>query len=527
MVHLVVAAPQSSPYLVTAFTDGCTPLEYLSRRVETLRESLDTTGETPVAVYLLHAPEVDLPAVPAAWKPVPARGGDLAGALASLHGVLPPEEGVVVFFYLDTPFVDLRLSRYLLRLHREAWCDYTFADGYPQGFAPEILRRGVLPVLAELARDLPWTRTSLFDALSKDINAFDIETEAAAEDYALMRLSLTADTRGNYTLCRNLADRTSVTVEPVEAAASVPDPGKERFPDDGSAVLAALREDPSLGRTLPYYYQIQVTDEMVQRPAYLPWGEAPWRANSPGEGTHMPLSRWKHVLAEIAAVSPEAVVSIGYRGEPALHPELPELISTLTGYPGLSLYVETSGIGWEDRSLAALANPAVRAVIVELDSIDPAQYRELRGDGYDEAMATIERIRSVLAGRLYVQATRMRSNEWDLQEFFNHWDRVDGVTPLIEKYNSWAGRLPDRSVMDLAPLERIPCRHLQRDMVVLVDGTVPKCFQDLDGEALRGNIDTGSFSAAWEAGDEEYAAHVAGEYPPLCRKCDEYYTFNA
>jgi spiro-SPASM protein len=189
--------------------------------------------------------------------------------------------------------------------------------------------------------------------------------------------------------------------------------------------------------------------------------------------------------------------------------------------------VETSGLGWNDEALAAIEAPVVRAVIVELDSIDPGQYEELRGSGYDEAMATIERMRHVLPGRLYVQATRMKSNEWDLQKFFSHWDQIEGVTPLIEKYNSWAGRLADRSVMDLAPLERIPCRHLQRDMVVSLDGTVPRCFQDLDGDGTRGNLFSGSISAVWNAGEDEYAAHVRGEYPSLCRKCDEYYTFNA
>jgi spiro-SPASM protein len=527
MVHLVVAAPHSSPYLDTAFANGYTPLEYVTRRIATLRTALETEGGSSVSVHTIGPPGGRLPAVPTNWMPVVPEVADASGVLAALHAVLPPDEGPVVIFHLDAPFVDLRLTRYLLRLHNESWCDYTFADGYPQGFAPELLRRGVLPVLAELAKNLPWTRSALFDALSRDINAFDIETEAASEDYALLRLSLTVDTRSNYTLCRRLTEVTDVAADPAEANLSVPDPGTERFPDDGSAVLAALRDDPSLGRILPYYYQIQVTDEMVQRPSYLPWSEAEWAPSSPGEGTHLSPARWKELLAAIAQFSPEATISIGYRGEPALHPDLPALIAAAADHPGISLYVETSGLGWNDEALAAIEAPVVRAVIVELDSIDPGQYEELRGSGYDEAMATIERMRHVLPGRLYVQATRMKSNEWDLQKFFSHWDQIEGVTPLIEKYNSWAGRLADRSVMDLAPLERIPCRHLQRDMVVSLDGTVPRCFQDLDGDGTRGNLFSGSISAVWNAGEDEYAAHVRGEYPSLCRKCDEYYTFNA
>ena len=139
----------------------------------------------------------------------------------------------------------------------------------------------------------------------------------------------------------------------------------------------------------------------------------------------------------------------------------------------------------------------------------------------------VEWARREIPDKLHVQATRMKDNEWELHEFFSHWDGTDGARPLIQKYNSFAGRLPDRRVVDLSPLRRVPCWHLQRDMTVLVNGDVPRCFQDLDGEGIRGNVFSDTITTVWEAGEAEFAAHGRAAYPEMCGRCDEYYTFNA
>ncbi len=527
MDHLVLYAPRISPYLNLPFSDGTTALDHLIRRVAALQEALDSLRSVHL---LLGEPPDNLP-VPPEWHTIAVDGEpghDLSSATAirALDASLPQDDGAVLFGALDAPFFDVALARYLHSLHRQAWCDYTFGDGFPAGYAVEILRRAVLSSLAQLAEagNQAWTRSFVFDALSSDINAFDVETEAAVEDLALLRLSLTVDRRANFALCRRLVERG--LTEPTDPTA-VPDPAQERYDHRHISLLAALRDDAALRRTLPYYYQIQITDEMPQRPAYLPWDDPKLEVRHPGQGTFLTPERWERLVAEIAAVTPEAVISLGYRGDPALHPELPRLIDTVQRHSGIQLYVETSGLGWSDTHIAALQSPSVAAVIVELDTVDAERYGELRGEGFAEAMKCMDRFLQVIPGRLYAQATRMQDTEWELQAFFRHWDAVDGVTPLIQKYNSWAGRLDDRRVMDLAPLHRIPCWHLQRDMVIRLNGDVPRCFQDLQGEGHRGNVFVEGIEPVWERGAQEFVDHSRGMRAPICERCDEYYTFNA
>ncbi|MFO8042812.1 MAG: spiro-SPASM protein [Alkalispirochaeta sp.] len=527
MDHLVLYAPRISPYLHHPFPDGTTALDHLIRRVEALQDALDSLRSVHV---LCGESARDLP-VPQTWNVIEVDGklGDelaSAAAFRALDAKLDGEDGAVILTAADGPFFDIALARYLHSLHRQAWCDYTFGDGFPTGYAVEILRRGVLSSLAQLAEggNQTWTRSFVFDALSSDINAFDVETEAAVEDLALLRLSLTVDTRANFALCRRLVERK--LTDPTDPRA-VPDPARERYDHRHLPLLAALRDDAALRRTLPYYYQIQITDEMAQRPAYLPWDDPQLEVHHPGEGTFLSPERWDQLIAQIAEVTPEAVISVGYRGDPALHPELPRLIDTLQSYSGLQLYVETSGLAWSDTHISALQSPSVAAVIVELDTIDAERYRELRGEGFAEAMKCMDRLLQVIPGRVYAQATRMKDTEWELQAFFRHWDAVDGVTPLIQKYNSWAGRLADRRVMDLAPLHRIPCWHLQRDMVIRMNGDVPRCFQDLQGEEHRGNVFAEGVVPVWERGEAEFVDHSRGTIASMCERCDEYYTFNA
>ncbi len=508
MDRIIVCAFTGATFLHTAFPNGTTPYEYVVARVDELRKVDGVDGSV---IYLTSDAEPYVPPeLPTEWQHLHIPARDASSVYLHLAETLDQDVENLIFLRSDAPFVKVELATELLELHRSTWCDYTFADGFPRGYAVEVLRREVLPVLGALAQPVQqgWLPGALFETLQKDINAFDIETEAAPEDYTLFRASLTADSRQNYILCRRLAERE----------------------DAGESILETLRTRPEIRRTLPYYYQVQITTEMPHRPSYLPWSDDRWRADPPGRGTHMDLPLWQQTVRRITEETPQAVVAVGYRGEPALHPDITRILGSFSPYPGISLYVETSGIGWTEEARQALLTESVAAVIVELDAGKEETYKAVRGgDGthYREATEFIEWLARNKAGSVYVQATRMVENEWELQELYKRWNGTKGVSVIIQKYNSFAGRLPDRKVADLTPLERIPCRHLERDMVILVDGTVPMCFQDLDGSHVRGTVSSRTINELFVAGEKDFSLHVEKNYPSLCEHCDEYYTFNA
>ncbi len=76
-------------------------------------------------------------------------------------------------------------------------------------------------------------------------------------------------------------------------------------------------------------------------------------------------------------------------------------------------------------------------------------------------------------------------------------------------------------------MHRFACRHLERDMLIDIDGNIRMCFQDLQKKHLQGNIIDESIETLWKRNENLFVEHTRGHYPDICKNCDEYYTCNA
>jgi len=417
----------------------------------------------------------------------------------------------IFYYFADCPLLDPRLSSRMHDNHRRYFAEYTFADGYPAGLAPEIIRTETVSRLQSLASGLPGLagaapgRDTLFAIIQKDVNAFDIETELAPRDQRLLRASLTADCERNARLVETLLGRGAA---------------------DAEAVTAALDADPGMLRTLPAFFNVQVVAACPQSCSFCPY---PGVAGDPRklQGA-MTVERFETLLGRIGDFAHDAHVSISLWGEPALHPDIERLVAAACRRPGISLVVETSGVGWRPGLLASIASATGGSSptwIVSLDAATPGAYAGLRGDGFAEATATAAELLALFPNSTHVQAVRMKENEEDLEAFYREWkQRTEHV--IIQKYDAFAGALADRRVADLSPLARFPCWHLRRDVAILLDGAVPLCREDLRAGTALGNAFTDELAAIWERGARQYARHVQGDLPEICGRCDEYYTFN-
>jgi spiro-SPASM protein len=433
---------------------------------------------------------------------LPAGGvADLLGALSRLA------EGAdhLFYFFADCPLLDSGLASRLLENHRKYYADYTFADGYPLGLAVEILRPGVLPVLAELGKSCPEVqaadRGAVFEVVKKDINAFDVETELAPADLRLLRLSLSSDTRRNHLLLTRL----------LEAGAA-----------DAESACRLVQEKPELLRSLPAFYSIQIVAGCPQLCSYCPYPK--FGIQRTGKQGEMELERFAGLADKIRAFSGDAVLSVSLWGEPAYYSRFPELAAAVRER-GLRLIVETSGVGWDPGVLGEItAGPGIEW-IVSLDADSPELYQALRGEGYQEALRAIDLLAARFPSQVHVQAVRMKENEERLEDFYRAWKARTGKV-IIQKYDHFSGLLPDRRVADLSPLKRFPCWHLKRDLAVLLDGRVPLCREDVHLRHPLGNLFEEELAEVWARGERWYRDHLRQEYPSLCAGCDEYYTYN-
>ncbi|MGD9941212.1 MAG: spiro-SPASM protein [Clostridia bacterium] len=512
----IINAALATEYSHAPFAGG--PGSY--ERVRKLVLQLAGEGRVLVLTGAMTLPDPGLPTVSRPQWSMKAVLEE-AAAFASRH----PEAEALLYVHADMPFLDQDLCSSLLDLHQRYRSEYTFADGYPPGFAPEILSPRVLPNLADLAgrHDVPADRDGLFAVIQKDINSYDIETQLSPVDLRGLRFAPLCDTKRN-----KLAAEALYALGARSAADAV----------------RLLPEHPELLRTIPAFLWVQITEYCPQSCSYCPY---PAMVGDPRLlKSFMPVDRFTRIMDEADLLCDDLVVDLSLWGEPSAHPDFPAIVAAVMAHSRFTLIIETSGIGWRHGMAEELATRWGSRIhwIVSLDDTDPQGYLALRGEGQREATAFAERLTGVSKDTLHVQAVRMRENEDRLEAFYRGWkQKTDKV--IIQKYDSFCKTLPDRTVADLSPLERLPCRHLARDLAILLDGSVPPCRHCLikddvafgtdssqERPLLRydhmvANVFKDGLEKAWNATGSWYGRHCAADYPEPCGQCDEYHTFNA
>lgn len=449
-----------------------------------------------------------------------------------LHELARAGEGfdLSYFCWADTPFLDGGLAEAVARRHLSGAAEYSYADGWPDGLAPEILSPGTAGILARINGDneAPVERDTIFAVLQKDINAFDIETEVSETDLRHHRLNLAACSKRNLLLLERFWEAdVSGTMNVAGAAADL------------------IIRRPELLRSLPAFYPVQVVSACPQRCSVCPYPKSDsfvffdsFHKEERAVKSAFPIMKledFSGLLDKIVDFSGDAVVDLSLWGEIALHPQKIELAGEVLRRPALSLVVETSGIGWEITDFQTLAREAAAAAprkngmaalswIVSLDSNDEAEYRAVRGEGFGTALENARSLVSLFPKDAYVQALRMKGNEAYIEKFYRFWKDA-GANVIIQKYDSFCGFLPERSAADLSPVKRCPCWRLMRDMPILLDGSVPFCRSAQMPELLGNALDE-DLGAIWRRGEARYLRHCAQNYDGPCSKCDEYYTFN-
>jgi len=429
----------------------------------------------------------------------------------------------VYFAFADCPFLDPALAGAIADRHLRYSAEYSYADGWPCGLAPEILSPGTAGILTKiLTDDEPVERDMLFSVIQKDINAFDIETEISSVDLRCHRISFCADSKRNLLLLNNF----------ISINNKIP---------SASDIERIIEKQPEILRTLPNFYPVQVFGGCPQKCSICPY---PSVTDVQGRKDFIDIGHFTELLEKIAAFSGDAVIDLSLWGELSLHPQKMELIEAVVSRNCLALIIETSGLGWTtteiERCLELSINYEKRknplaplSWIISLDTADSQYYKELRGSGFTEAVDFAKKLLSLFPKDCYVQAVRLKGSEDDTEKFYRYWKDAapSERNIIIQKYDDFCGAMEKKQASDISPIIRQPCWHIMRDMPVLIDGTVPLCREDLivlndEKKIILGNVFTDSLESIWQNGMSYYTEHCKKNYQKLCAECDEYYTYN-
>ena len=442
--------------------------------------------------------------------------------------------------YADTPFLNEKLTSELIEMHSKYAAEYSFADGFPYGLAPEIIESGTASILSELSKtslkgegEKAVDREALFSVMRGDINSFEIETLIADVDYRLLRFSFEASSKINFLACKNLF------AEAQNQKIDLCDP---------YALSNLASKTPCVMQTVPAFYNIQISSKYNHKYCY----SLENAGKNPSSKDFMDLSDFQKILSQIKDFSENAVVSLSAFGEPLLNPEFLqfalEVINQNDENHKISLLIETDGLLVCEELASKIAESAKSKNvevnwIVYLDSVDKSMYANLHNcseNDFEKALAAIPLLENHFENHVYPQFMRMKTNENQLESFYRFWKEKESPSKgelIIQKYNSFCGSLPDLKSADLSPVNRLPCWHLRRDMTILADGTVPFCFQFAFAQNA-GNILTDGIAVVWAKFSEILKNHLvfvdelnsektdSNSADNKCGICDESYTFN-
>ncbi len=415
----------------------------------------------------------------------------------------------VIFLYTDSPLNDVQIIKELLAQHIDEMAEYSFTENYPEGIGGEILSYPILVKLKNIAsgNNELFNRNSISKIIHFDVNQYDVEVLVSEKDVRKERLSLVCDSNRNYLIVQNFLNHLTDNNMDISVA----------------HVYDLLETHPQFMRTVPAFVEIEITNDCNCRCDICPRTHLMNRAIE-----NMSLAKYKTLIDELQAYCDEIVINLGLMGEPALHPQLFDMIEYTLSFPGLRLIIESNGILLDTEKMARLVqlNNDRLIVIIALDSPNQELYQKLRGT---DEFNTVENHCSYLLEKKnrqsYIQILRLKENNDLLDVYYKRWNAFKEQI-ILQKYNSYKNQLQDRKGADLSPLRRFSCWHLKRDMVILVDGTVPFCKQDVNGDQAFGNVFSEGVGTIWEKITPVYVQDHQGNIDSFCQHCDEWFSYN-
>lgn len=274
--------------------------------------------------------------------------------------------------------------------------------------------------------------------------------------------------------------------------------------------------------TLPRDLTIELTTRRHSRPTY--------NIASHADITRcdMTADAMDRILHQIAGVDDMRVTLAGV-GDPLLHPHAIEFIDGLSKVA--SVAIETDLIDTDADTLLNLAHTGIDVVAVHLPATSPAIYKRVMG--VDRLANVLENIRLLLEARqnrvsgvpiVVPVFTKLLVNFDEMETWYDTWLRAIGSAVIVGP-SSYAGRITGIEVADMTPPVRRACQRIRDRVVVLSDGRIVACEQDVFGDNPAGNLNKISLADAWAGPLKSLAEKHAtlNELPTICRQCKEWH----
>ena len=198
-------------------------------------------------------------------------------------------------------------------------------------------------------------------------------------------------------------------------------------------------------------------------------------------------------------------------GEPALHPDLFELIHLAKEKNILSVCLETNSTLLDKPFINALIDNKLDILTINIDALNSFYSDDLfMVESVIDMVDDIKKERKTEKPYLVIQTINRMSNQNRVQYYYKRWDNIaDSV--LIQPFNDYCDAYDRSEQINLAPLTPIQeCSKTSQSQLVFADGSLTLCKQKFNGFAPS---EKQGLNEIWI--DNYYR----GNYYNFCKKC--------
>jgi len=272
----------------------------------------------------------------------------------------------------------------------------------------------------------------------------------------------------------------------------------------------------------PVHIDLEINSNCNYKCIFCPHGTGEMRNDLP----QMSLEVAKKILDELAKNKVYSV-KLNWRGEPALHRSLAEIVAFAKKAGIKEVQINTNGELFDERKIKDLVRAGIDRVIFSIQGTTPEIYSKIRSGGnlnrIVENVKTFDRVRKELKQPkpfLRVQMVRTEVNKHQVAEYRKMWQGIADDIRISDVTNRGQGDY--LKVGDQVSIGRTSCPQPWQRMMISCEGKVMMCCSDWFGDYVIGDINENSLKEIWK-GQKMKAVRkrikkVDYDFKP-CREC--------
>jgi radical SAM protein with 4Fe4S-binding SPASM domain len=229
-------------------------------------------------------------------------------------------------------------------------------------------------------------------------------------------------------------------------------------------------------------------------------------------------------------------VFLHFGGEPLLHPDLPAIIKLLKKN-GIRTMLSTNGTLLDDAISFDLMEAGLDYIVFSFDGYTRKTYEDIRrGANFDAVKRNILNFLKIKEENGFgittqIQFVKTKTNAGEIDDFIEEWKKTNINHINIKSFCTRAGRVENieefslRGRKDSMPSKRCPCFSLWETLIILWNGDVLACCQDLKNEFKLGNLREHTLTDLWNSPllVEARRKQIKGDFSMSpCSRCDDW-----